>query len=1455
MLIGRNALVKKIILISLGVCVLIIGGLTAYISVMDWNSYKEELAGKFSEIIGKKIEFSGDIEVSLFPHTQMSAKNITVLNPNNSQKLAAIEKMDMAVSLSSLLDGKPDVQSLALVGAEIWLEFDENGVYNWKSTNNNTFSDTDMTTRLQSLSLQGALVHYENKKQKISFDLTQFNADIQAETLSGPFRLDGNFIKDNDHFGTAISIGDISQLDEVSTNFAITHPKSESFLRFDGAYKKSNGGFRGDFSGEAKKTASFVNILSGKEVLASEYDVPLMFSVNVESDAIDLKLSSFVVRFGEFFEGSGNMIIPLDVSDETRKTAEIKYQLVNLDMRPILALFKTRYDSFKENGSVYEPNTIRDVLFDVSAERVVVADTSTGYFENLSIRGDWKSNALNIEDFYAACPGNIVLSLSGSLVEENKVPNYYVKVNLDGQNFNSFMEAFDINITPAVQSAYRNINFNITLSGTDKELQTTELKLLMDKMNIDGGAKIQFGEAENNYEINLEADKVNLDNYVQKNDENISILDSLKADFSRLAFLKDKKIKATMFAENLIFRSVPFEKVRIDMENEASSLILSNLDISNVMDTGLNVVAVIDGIGSEDPIISDMNYNVKSNDFLSVINRLQIDLPKWDIFNAKKVLSSGKIKGNLKSVELDTQSTIDAVRFDYKGKVSKDEIVNFDGFVDLKTTNFGKFMQSLGSSLQNNINNNSALNCLGTIKGNIEDWSFNQAKCLIGVASYEGDIAVKHSKSNHTINAVLNVNDLNLKNLLDMQATKSNNEVAENQNDTFLTRPNFNRNTFNFDIYRNINLDVKLKAEKSSFDNNEFNNLNVHILNSANIMKLNGLSFNMKDTEIKGNVEINYAKNPEIKGKLDALNISLENFGGKTYAFNSGTLNLNSEFSTIASSIEDFVSNVSGTLKFNIKNADIKGLNLLKIASDLEQRQYSKGVFQAVRDNLESGNTVFDSFDGNIEMNNGVLTFENTNLINKKENIKMNGKINLSEWKMDNNFVVNFVELKEIPPFTFTLSGLLNKPSLDIDVKDVAEKYDAHWEEIAEIEQAKKDEELRKLNDKMTEVQTEVEKLSNALNSQVPVIEGYLQKTKNETVKARYKSKLERVDLINKEINLMKSKANLTDFTESDVKKIHDACVSYMQEIEKMKPEIAKYYEDDVHSRFEETAETAKKIHADNEAVFENYQFMVQDAFDALLKINSTQYMVNNTVLKNQQRDVANYNDELIEKYDYFVAKYDKDAKITNLEEIEIAIIDLQQKISEMSEILDKMNDLRNASAELLDKIITEQQIAYEEELRLLEEEKKRKAKENEGNLLAKGDEEEINDTDVKSAPQENLTNLISKKADDVPFIAPMDNKPKLLQPITDTTSSTSKPMIKVKPAGLNKNNTTNKSSEKTSGILKAISDNMPVSKTVAGSISKSYDDEIKKGNTTGNNILKEVTGDIQKTSGTITVK
>ena len=131
-------MVKKIFAVILLLIIVAFAGLTYYVSSMDWNVYKQDIADKFSEATGKKIDFKGPISVSLLPQPKMSANDIVISN-NENKELAKIQTMNTSVDLLSILQRKPTIKSMTFEKAEIWIEQDKDGSLIGKTTAINIF--------------------------------------------------------------------------------------------------------------------------------------------------------------------------------------------------------------------------------------------------------------------------------------------------------------------------------------------------------------------------------------------------------------------------------------------------------------------------------------------------------------------------------------------------------------------------------------------------------------------------------------------------------------------------------------------------------------------------------------------------------------------------------------------------------------------------------------------------------------------------------------------------------------------------------------------------------------------------------------------------------------------------------------------------------------------------------------------------------------------------------------------------------------------------------------------------------------------------------------------------------------------------------------------------------------------------------------------------------------------
>ncbi len=1419
-------MIKKIILIFLGIVIAAVGGLFAYISMMDWNTHRQDIADKFSEITGKKIEFSGSISVKLFPQPTLNAKNVKIINPNRSSEvLATIDNLNTEVSLRSLLKGTPDIRTLSLVGAEVWVNINETGELNWRNYSKSSFSDSDRNTRLQSLNIQNALVHFDNAVEKIQFDLSQFNADIQADTLAGPYRLDGNFMKNQDHFGVALSLGTFSGLNDVPVNFAITHPKSESFLRFDGTYMPNEQAYKGDFSGGSKKTADFANVLSGIKILDEIYNVPLQFSVGIETDSEQIKLSSFIIKYDNFMEGAGSMLIPLRVEAGQNRNVVLKYQLVNLDMRPLLSIFQAEYKNFVENGSVYKPDFNMNIEADISSERVVLNDEDAGALESVSLKGSWKDNTLSLDEFYAACAGNTVLTMEGSLVEENQSPQYFLKVSADSKDFLAFLNSMGLKIQAYTQSTYRNANVSFSLSGNNNAVSANDIKFTMDKMNISGVAGGTFKEGGNIYEMQLAADTLNLDNYLPSYEKSQDFMTTLRADIQNLSFLKWITLHANLQAENLIFRNAAMSDASLQIETDAESGKLHVIEASaaNMENTDFRLSADIDNLGGLDINFADLKFDVQSKNFENIKDKLKLPLPNWKIFASGNFSAAGEYDGNLHDGNLQIKGTVGDVKVEYNGEVKQDDYFGFSGDIDVKTTNFGEFVNNIGGTLKSANSLRGALNCKSKISGTSADWSFDETNCLWGIANYQGSGRVQTNKNNYKIKAAAKIDDFNLENVTNVQYTLNAPAINRQQDNSFYARPEINGDTFLFDIYRNLDLDIELTADRAGYRGKTFNRLHANILNAENIMQLKNLSAVFNDMDFSGDILINYAQGPVVKGTMKISNIDLSNTGGNVYGFNNGVLNLDGSFEMPAASLNDFVSNYTGSLRFAGTDISVKGLDIAKIEQDLSGREYSKGLFQQIRDNLQSGTTVFSEFSGEVKADSGNLLYNKFILKTDGADIAVDGTLNVSEWKMNNTFMVKLSNLPDIPQFSFSLSGLINKPSLDLNIEEVARKYDAHWEQIEAEEKERKAEEARQLNLKMSAAQETVKQVSEKANSFVPELEEHQKNSLDENSVAWYQERLAEISQINQTLDSMKAQEHLPDFTESDVQKINDYCGQTSLRLSNFPIEISTHYQDDVLNRFRKIAPTLNENNQKLEYLNAQYQQMLKNKFEELSQIKAEAVISQNQELKGYQSEFERLNKILLRKYNSISLQIKNVEKLqNNIPLLEQRTAVLHKKLEEYSDNMQKIEDIFTKTQNLLNEMLAEQQKIYDEQLaQKLEDEKKKRAEEGDSN--------------------DNSENVLAAESGEV--VAPQNNQPVIKVKGTHIDDDAPQMVINVEPTQSNK-----------PSLRKITSEAADAKVELSGTIKKSYEEKTAE-TSTNSGLLKEAEGAVQKPTGRIIVK
>ena len=92
---GDYFVVKKFLIGLILVLLVAFGGLSYYVSTIDWNRYKDKITTQIEDVTGKKVVINGRVGLKFLPTPHLNATDIAVYNPNNvknGEPLAQIKK-------------------------------------------------------------------------------------------------------------------------------------------------------------------------------------------------------------------------------------------------------------------------------------------------------------------------------------------------------------------------------------------------------------------------------------------------------------------------------------------------------------------------------------------------------------------------------------------------------------------------------------------------------------------------------------------------------------------------------------------------------------------------------------------------------------------------------------------------------------------------------------------------------------------------------------------------------------------------------------------------------------------------------------------------------------------------------------------------------------------------------------------------------------------------------------------------------------------------------------------------------------------------------------------------------------------------------------------------------------------------------------------------------------------
>lgn len=200
-------------------------------SMIDQQKYKALIVEKVEEQTGYKVDWSGDISVSILPLPHATINNLTL--EANDQKILSIKEADIEVALWPLLSKKIQVKDIALDEPQVTLVTTKSGEQSWMtdqlakksgetagagSDTAASSSSSSMDISVDVIEITDGIFIWDDRSKGSKQILEDVDMRLKAESLNGPFELNGGMIANGRKIEAKITT---SEIDTTSGKYPV----------------------------------------------------------------------------------------------------------------------------------------------------------------------------------------------------------------------------------------------------------------------------------------------------------------------------------------------------------------------------------------------------------------------------------------------------------------------------------------------------------------------------------------------------------------------------------------------------------------------------------------------------------------------------------------------------------------------------------------------------------------------------------------------------------------------------------------------------------------------------------------------------------------------------------------------------------------------------------------------------------------------------------------------------------------------------------------------------------------------------------------------------------------------------------------------------------------------------------------------------------------------------------
>lgn len=534
---------KKLGLSLIGFVVLLIAAVLIGPSFVDWNAHKDRLTAEARKITGRELSIEGDISLALLPAPALSAAKVRLANiqGGSAASMMELEALKVRVALLPLLQGQIQIESVSLVKPIILAEVLPDGRKNWEfaalGAAEPAVGGLDATSprggmssevRLDLVTIENGTLIYRDAISGREERAEGLNAEIVAQSLSGPFSISGDAVLHDLKTGFAANMGRIVDDGATPLNLNLELMDAGAKGQFSGALSLHKGAasLRGRVKAEGANLAALARVLSPETGFPPALATPFSVETEVSADSQRILAADAKLRLGEM-SIDGDVEVQLDPSPHLR--VKLSASRLNLDKLLQASSGATVHKaSQNENQSTTAPSaTVPSAApggmalptgiagsLEVAVDALVFRDQVV---RQVRLNLNLAEGQVEVEQARALLPGGSDVSLSGTLKPGKKGSDpalqFDGRVEAASDNLRGIFVWLGADVAAVPAERLRRMSLTSRVSATRQQVTLNDMDLRVDVSRATGGIAIALRERLG-LGIGLEMDKINLDAYL-----------------------------------------------------------------------------------------------------------------------------------------------------------------------------------------------------------------------------------------------------------------------------------------------------------------------------------------------------------------------------------------------------------------------------------------------------------------------------------------------------------------------------------------------------------------------------------------------------------------------------------------------------------------------------------------------------------------------------------------------------------------------------------------------------------------------------------------------------------------------------------------------------------------------------------------------------------------------------